>query len=599
MFLQNILICFVFYQQRFISGNQEDFGIVTKMHNNNNNDILADCLKTTLHNAKLDILWKTSNKRRNILLTDLIDDVLHDVLLNRILIDDSIICEKHIFVNSPNFIVITYLNSIEDLIGYFKCIKYAKHLIFIDDFVLNTFDEITERLFQELWNDGVSDIILGVIKNSTYVKFYTWYPFDGDNMCGNRFKLNLINNCQNLFPIKTNKFLRNCGIQIAFVEAKPFTDLYNKTFSLIGEKVSTEIVFNDKVQVYGFNFYWDKIMKTIFQNESTDVIYGHTVINSTNFHHGPMFYSDRSVIAVRKAPKLEHNRQLVEVFDSYLWILIVFMYLVISGILIIIYLRHMNATCCGIYLDVYRVSLGNSLPQRQFENVTRIVVLFYALYSFIMNTVYLSTLSSLLTKPSYARRIASREDLYINNLSLYFNNLIEKIYKIMFYASDNLEALKHCIILNLNNYELLTWLVKRQQHSIVTFKSLVEVYPHLIERTDYFSTFFGETTLFNSYILKKYNPKNFAINFWATEIVEKGFFVKWWNDMRFTSQLQNYKVIAGDVESPVIVLALKHFRQLFLLIGFGYGFSLIAFLSEFFLYFYMMKINRMKELTSF
>lgn len=583
-----ISITYIFVET-LVYGREHYFDV---FYNKNNNNILTDCLRNVLLNGKREILWKIPHKKKNII-TDLIDDVLHDVELKRVLIDESIICEKYFFVDTSNFIVITYLDSINKVNDYFKCIKYGKQLLLMDD----SFPLVNglENLFKYLWKNGVVDVTIGVLNEQS--KFYTWFPFKQTNYCGETFHLELISNNVNIFPRKIEKYLPNCILKCAWADDKPFTTLYDKTLHLISSKSYGYYVSEDKGVMYGHNFYWEDIIQNMLNKDNFDVVLGYTFINSTDFDYGPMIYSDSSYIGVRKAPKLTEYRPLLRVFNVYLWLSMTFTYVILSIVLITMQ-RHNRISGIEIFFNLFRVCLGNSLPSVQ--NLTRTLFITYSTCSFILNTIYLSKLSSLLTKPMYARPMASREDLYFNNLTTFLNYYSEKIYSTIFYASDNPEALKHIFLIKMNQLNLIEMLVNEQNHSAITYLSLLESYPHLTTQIDYFPTFFDETTLFHSYILRRNNPKNIVINFWGTEIVEKGLIIKWWNDMKQISLLKAYRQsLNNNDDSSYTVLALSHLNEMFLIAFYGYVLSLITLLFEFFTNLLMRKINFMKSSSFF
>lgn len=551
------------------------------------NEMIKENLRNALLNTNLEILWKISNKQVNIL-QDLIDDVLHDVELKRVLFHESIIYEKYSFVNSANIIIVMVYD--DDL--YKFCDKFnnnmVKYLVLIDEFDVNKIKEFLKMFF----NNGIVDVTVGILNDS--IKFYTWFPFNDDSNCGETINLQLVSNeaAFYLFPQKVTRFLPNCTITSARIDAAPFSVLYGKVFKHVSDKTGSNLRFLNKD--IGFKYYWEDTMQTMFENDKVDVIFGYTFINSSDFAYGPMFYTDVSYVAVRKAPRILTYHPLLKVFNIYIFLYILCTYIFLSVLIISVQNKNINVE---IFLIFFRICLGNSTPVKSYEHVTKTLFISYSFYSLILGTVYLSKLSSLLTNPAYEEPVASREDLYINNLQLLFNHYYEKIYCIIFYASDNADALENSIMTNLSFYNLLLKEVNEQNHSVLSFVSLLESYPHLTVRIDYFPSFFDEATLFHSYVLNKNNPKNEVINYWATEMIEKGLMIKWWNDIKLTSLIESYKYMLNNTGKPFTVLNLSHLNESFLIIIYGYIFSITIFVFEFFTYFLMKRINLMRDIS--
>lgn len=578
----------------------------------NNNTILGNRLRHALllNAGGRSILWKIS--RENNIFTDLIDDVLHDAELNHVLIDGSIImCEmrnKHILDETTNFVVVTHLDAIENFSEYLKCFKYAKYLVFVDRNILG--DEKLDDLLKLMWNNDIFDVTIATqqalvnsnssesVSNTNKVsndsmKYYTWFPLDGDSDCGN--VVNLVET-QQLFPQKLSKYLPNCAIKCAFVDDKPFSQLYGDTLVLMSEMAGNSITFDNKKSEYGVYFYWEENMMDMLENDTFDVIYGHTFINSTEFFYGPMFYTDSAYIAARKPHKLSDHHPILKSFNLYLWVFIVFIYFVVCVVAVVL-----ATSDRSVFLDIFRISLGNSLPT--FNNKARVLnILFltYSCYSLIMTNAYLSKLSSGLTKPVFARPFANREDIYLSALSLYFNAYVDKIHCLIYAASDNPTALSYCIKLNISIYELLEKVVHDQNNTATTYMSMLETYPHLANRIDYFPTFFDTATFYNSYVLRKDNPKNAVINYWSCEIIEKGLAAKWWKDIKRTSEIKwHFRSASDDNPPPFIVLTLSHFYELFLIVAYGYLLSFLALLFEFFAHNCMKKIQTTSDISAF
>lgn len=564
---------------------------------------LAGTLQKLLDNTTEDIVWKLSNNTKTIL-TDVADDFLRVTQFKRILINETIICETSQYY-TPNYVVIAYFETTETFVNYLKCAKYAKHLVIVDEDILRS--ENLTNLLNILWKEGILDVTFAII--SEKLQLYTWFPMDLNNNCGRITNMRLLpSNNTNVFPKKIAKHLPNCSLRCAWIDAKPFSDLYIKVFEMISAKTSSGLIWENrdkesginlrllnKEAEYGYKFYWEESMQKIFENDNVDVLFGYTFINSSTFAYGPMFYTDASYIAVRKAPRILSYRPLLKVFNIYIFIYMFCVYLFVS--ILIITLKS-NGVNLEIFFTFFRLCLANSLPSQSYvEKITKSLFISFTFYSLILNTLYLSKLSSILTNPAFEEPLASREDLYINNLKTIFNHYLEQIYCVVFYASDNPDAIKNCIMVNMSVYDMLIKEVKEQNNSVLSFISILDTYPHLATRVDYFPTFLDEATLYHSYILNKNNPKNAVINYWATEMIEKGLLIKWWNDMKLISTVESYKYMLDDIHKPFTILSLSHLNESFLIIIYGYILSIIIFLLEFFTYFLMKKINLMRDIS--
>lgn len=558
--------------------------------------VFAKTLKTVLRNSIEEIVFIVSNSTDNIL-TDLVDDFLPDIEIKRVLIDESLICELSL-INTCTSIIIAQFEATETFANYFKCVKDTKHLLLVEEHIFSS-DSIGIFL-KSLWKNGILDITFVVILNE-YVQFYTWFPMDFNNNCGRFTNIKLISssNNTNLFRKKVIKHLTNCRIKCAWIEEKPFSDLYTKVFDLISIKSLSELIMDNKYKEFGIRFYWEDSMLKMFTKQNVDVIFANTFINTSEFSYGPMFYTDESYIAVRKPTRRTSYKPLLKVFSYYLWFVIIAIYILVCFI-IILYKSRINIDNIKIFLTLFMVCVGSSLPYKRYiENITRRLFIFYIYYSFILNAMYLSKLSSLLTKPAYEEQVANREDLYLNRLKIHYNAYIEKIYCIVFTASENVDARNLLKEIDYNMYDSVDKLVYDQNYTVVTLKSLLDTYPHLTKQIGYFESFFDVATLFHSYVLKKDNPINIAINYWATELIEKGFVSKLLNDMKRMSTLESYKYLRNNtISHSFAVLTLTHLSEIFVIIMYGYIFSITVFLFEFFTYLLMKKINLMRDTSA-
>ncbi|VEN58395.1 unnamed protein product [Callosobruchus maculatus] len=81
--------------------------------------------------------------------------------------------------------------------------------------------------------------------------------------------------------------------------------------------------------------------------------------------------------------------------------------------------------------------------------------------------------------------------------------------------------------------------------------------------------------LFCTFFVSKSTPLGYSLQYWSQEIFEKGFIVKWRNDL--TSRINGS--VAHDGEKPT-ALTMKDYDVLALLLGIGYTAGLIVLIFE-------------------
>lgn len=425
------------------------------------------------------------------------------------------------------------------------------------------------------------------ITNSTTI--YTWNPLSKINSCGSYFIPEKLDKMDKKIP----GYNSNCSIKITYIKAYPFVGgtstpnpgLFIRLFDLIQNlsKIKIEYEFDQEFQ--NEFFYTGSLHKvtTHLINKRTDVVIGHVfMIPTDEIESGPMFYEDGIVIVVPKPARVKIYRRILKVFKFNVWFsyILIFFIISISHIILSNYYRE-NFRISRVLLNNFSLNFGGGITRLPKRFNLRLIFISYLLYIINLQSIYLGKLSGMLTVPAQGIRIADIESMYIQKAYFNMSQYVENVSRVHDRRINNPDWKENVHVLNRTEVEILTAVTHLTERSAFTFKSIVQTYPYSTPLHNYIRSFAYESTLSLTYFLRKNGLLNWTIRFWSNEIIEKGFFLKWWQDIVWGNV--NYTLIReGIIEyEGVIVLNLKHYEEAFLILFYGYCLATIVFCWEF------------------
>lgn len=417
-------------------------------------------------------------------------------------------------------------------------------------------------------------------------------------------------NCQYLNFGDDKKHLKDYKLNVSWIPADPFVinpfknklGLFSQVIKLAAVKSHMNLNFTwnttDLHEEFILKGTMKKLTNTLLTGKS-DVVIGHTFVNWSAFEYGPIFYKDQLIIGYYKRKPVPSLKQLSRVLRYFTWMAIIITYLLVVGIFRRGFYKTETDVIIDMILKVLQITINMSVIMSLRLNWARILFLFYSFHSLLIMTIYKAQLSSIFSKTVYDSPIETYELFYANNITTKVNSYSNKLLSLDYHksASEFLKALLP--ICHESSYDLLQRTVIAQADSCFVFESVLDVYPSHKNALDFILGKHPNLTYFNTFLMRKYSPVNKVIYFWAQEIIEKGIFLKWRNDMRESNvNISLIKQFMSD-ESKNVILTYAHYEQTFRILYVGLFLAILIFISEFFTKFIFDKINWMISNSAF
>lgn len=566
-------------------------------------DVIKHCLTHTIFDRKEDV-WLIQNAtvfNHNI-----------ENLNQAIMLFNLNNFPKQISGNTYPVIITFGLDDFQKLMD--KSIEGLKILVIIQDGKIETIFEMAKR-------NKIYDLTVALFDNNQ-LDFYTWFYFAPNNFCGQYLNLTLIGKCNgksidftNLFPVKFMYTPTNCVLNVGWWTAKPFVidpfvdeapGVFVSIFRDVSWASGMVLKYEEKDLIAEWEFlnegYYNRLSKRL-EEEEFDVLLGQVYLNYSNLHYGPVFYADTFIHVVRKPKKTKTYRQFGKVFalSTFLFVLLVYIAEICFFILLFKVNDGKSVDYSKIFIKVICMTLnsavhGKILPAAHF----RITFLFYAFYGLILDTIFLGKLSSVFRMPIYEISINDKLDMYLNNFTFYISMYSERQLMVVYEAFDNHKLENMILFTNRSSYDILYDIAANQKNGATVFFSVYSMYE--IEKicvNVMSAEYYFISTLFSSYALQKINIKNEVVNYWAREILEKGFFEKHTKDISIYHRHIHLLHNIPQNERTSKTLSIAHYEELFLIIGYGYSLALIIFIFELFIKSLMQTVNETKNIAPF
>ncbi|XP_044263126.1 uncharacterized protein LOC123010346 [Tribolium madens] len=395
---------------------------------------------------------------------------------------------------------------------------------------------------------------------------------------------------------KKKKFFdKNCRLKVGYIKTPPYVinvshpqrpgvmvSLMNLISELSGFKLEYQNSNRYQYELLS-NGTIHKISRDL-DKSIIDVAIGQLALNDTKtnpFDYGPVIYSDCLHLVAPKPKKLKSYRKLFVVFNLELWKKI---FIGIGVMILVFYIFALcedfeNASFINSMFDVFMICTGGGVSQIPQWLSFRILVSFFLLFCLSLDSIYLGNLSNIFAQNSYDVKVNNFETAGAVKIVLYVDWRVER-HLLLVYVTSRYKAAakKRLFITNHSQTYLMNHTALTKQNGTFLFKSVLEAFPseesllfHFRLTTDYL------TFLVAFYMNKKIHFGE-ALAFWGQEIVERGFLVKWFNDIRRSNVRPE---ILPEEEKKIVVLKLAHFEESFRVLLGGYALGLIAFILEF------------------
>lgn len=567
-------------------------------------DVIRHCLKKTIFSRNEDV-WLIQNEAVS---------NYNIVNQNQAIVLFNIRNFPHKVVGNAYPIIVTFdVNNFQKILDNF--IKGFKILAIIQD-------EQIETLFKMAERNQIYDLTVAVLHKNR-LDFYTWFYFAPDNFCGKYLNITLIDRCNetsleptNLFPVKFTSKPTNCVLNVGWWTAKPFVidpfvengpGIFVSIFRDVSWASGMVLKYEEKDPKAEWEFhnegYYNHISKRL-EDREIDVLLGQIYLNYSNVVYGPAFFSDTFVHVVRIPKKTKKYQQLNKVFALSTFLFVLLTYFIEVCFLVLLYkvTGRKSIDYSEILIKVISMALNLSAHGRIASiSYFRIIFLFLAFYALILDTIFIGKLSSIFRLPIYEISINDVLAMYLNNFTFYVSMYVERQLMYTYSTFDNPKVEGMLKFSNHSAYDLFHDLAVTQENGTTVFFSLYYMYESERLCVNVMTVEFEyPSTLFNSYALQKNSFKNEVVNYWAREVLEKGFFEKHRKDIAI--YYRNISLLKNDPRNLVgapEILTIAHYEQLFLIAAYGYLLGLIIFILEWLRKLLMQIVNRTKTVAPF
>lgn len=406
--------------------------VVEKMEETNNG--LVTCVKG--------VIDKYYEKGKEITFIDIESDDNNIPKMINAMLSYSLISRKQlnaVKIRVPHQGYIIYARNAEDFVENFRHIKRestwnprVKFLIIIK--ILRK-DELRD-IFNQILHVHVTNVI--VINGTHEADMYTYNPFE-NYACGRYFdRIIEYGQCSKptVFDLYPNKYITgliNCTFSVAIPHLPPLTIFPsdNKTLKYQVTKGTEQFAFEtmSELEKFEINYSYidfaetssmlDVTSKGIFnqiETNQTDVLFGYTWLTSTRSTtfdnlYAHLAFTDTLTYIVKKSGDVPGWMNLYLEFDSIVWIVLFFSFIVIT-MLVIVLLRTNDKVSTVLKLWDTLFLHGYSI---QCRCTVKCVLLLWVWFAYLINAFYQSSLVSLTMNPSQVHQVSTEKDLIEHN----------------------------------------------------------------------------------------------------------------------------------------------------------------------------------------
>ncbi|PSN35821.1 Ionotropic receptor 209 [Blattella germanica] len=517
----------------------------------------------------------------------------------------------------------------------------------IDEYELQ---ECVKQVFSVLWNLNAIDVCALVSFSestamnkyrSTYVFYvYTWFPYDLRNRLTEydqirqikRWKLNtkidslLFFYNTSIYPQKIPDNFDGYPIRVSTFEYEPFImfpqttknniitygdGLEIRLLNVIVKMLNVSSVFLSPPSMEDLwgnllgNGSWTGAIGEILRKESDIVICGcyYPCHMSDDLECSSVYTYDEERWYVPCARPIPSWINIFLVFDKWLWVLFILVYLLASLVvwnLIKLAKRHQSTRNTTGYtilsyclLNMWAVILGVATPQKLPENVQiRCVFFLWIVYCLAINTVYQTFLVSFMVNPNLEKQISTVNEILNSGLHYAISATVQ--YLLPELSSERFQKRELCYDPEHCRYRLAHTRDFALLYSQINTDYVVALNYLNSNGKPLFCTI--KETFVRQYItmaMKKGNPILYKINSIILRILQAGLVELWWKDLKYRAALTAAKHTddAADYHS----LTLHHFQSAFYLLLIGNTIAILIYFTKYlFQKSYLKKLNLCK-----
>lgn len=469
---------------------------------------------------------------------------------------------------------------------------------------------VAYEILQTLWTEELINgvVLLANPKNTIVLNTYVAKPYVKGN-CGKKLdKIELIDTCtkgafrrnKDLFKNNIPKSLSNCTLSVGFAKMDPFVIDVKNHSTVIKEyyyrggleiNLLTAIANHLELKL----IYYEEEVGEIFPNGTAtgnllqlkegkiDIAiasYFKTFERCHHFDCSSVYFQSTLVWCVPHMPVLVHSYNFLNVFDATSWLLLILLFLaaaiaiwlvsVINGVELSPYRDYRN-----VFQYVFSILLGFPVGSRPKTFPVRTIFIFIVFFSFYMDTVYLSFLTSVLTGSLYREKYNSEDDIYKNNLTSYLILNGEK-----YFQGEKFQYILDRAVRCVDYKICMDYVVFRRDSAFCVPETYADFVrnSYVSKNRDALLHCFGNiVSLKTNMLMRKGFPLFYKIDKLIGKLGSGGFIRKWRNDIITTKSGNILTNIYRDEDQFLMFANLK---PVFSILIFGHCFAIFIFIIE-------------------
>jgi hypothetical protein len=524
----------------------------------------------------------------------------------------------------------TLVTQLQELQSAISWNPRAKFLIVVTENLAGPANLLALKICETVWNMSksfnvvilVPDYLL-INREVNVLNLYTWFPYE-TNSCGKPIQVVLMDRCLPddkgqlsnnvpLFPNKIPNNLKGCPIKVSASELIPYvisTNTYidsdgNTVYNyrglemeyllLVTEATNLTLVFLPLVEGDVKDTHLQQLLDV--SSGISDVAIGHFPLNVILIP-----FADPTITIVfdnlrwyvpcpRPVPRVE---KIMGVYTLPVWCSIALVFLLTA----LVFWRSANVpnsttvTESQSYREilhciciVWSVSLGMPVPKMPRRPKLRALFFLFLCYCFVMGIVFQAFFVSFLVNPGYHNDIGSFDELVQSGLVYGKEQSLEFFLRLArYHEQERFTSYVDCT----DRQKCLERLFTQGDMTMLSpIIDVVYTLSHIgMDRSRKVICTLNDNVfpLDISIYLTKGHPLLDLFNTVIRRCIEAGLVLKYWSDLIFYIHLQNmdkFKETGCEVCSDMyFVFSLSHLKVAFLVLVFGFIFSVIAFLAE-------------------
>lgn len=486
------------------------------------------------------------------------------------------------------------------------------HFFIISATIFRSPFQVAYEILQTLWEEELLDgvILLANPKNTSVFNAYVSKPYVRGNCGKNLDQIEHIDSCtmgvfrKNTFLFRNNipKRLNNCTLSVGFSRVEPYvmvirnssvaTDEYYRTdgleinlLNVIANYLELRLVYykGDVGDIY-LNGTATKNLLSLKEGKIDIAIgsYVKTFERSYYFDSSDTYIQDILMWCVPHSPILLQSHNFLKILDLTSWLLLLFLYLVVVSLLwfassltqeeLTPYLDYKN-----VFQYVFSIFLGMPVRFQPRTLQIRIMFIMTVLFSFHLDSAYLSFLTSVLTGSQYGEKYSTPSDIYEHNLTTYFVPNSAKYFqgeRFQYVLDKMIECDKY--------KECMDYVAFRRDSAFCVPKMYVDyIYNSYVTKSnDPLLHCFGNiVSMKTNMLMRKGFPLFTKINRLIGQLLAGGFIAKWRKDILSTRA----GTFVGDIdifENDSHFLKMKNLVPVFITLIVGHSVAFLVFVIE-------------------